>query len=384
MEDHRFRTRQIHAGIHPNKHGALNTPIYANVTYAYDTPEQTYGEYRYSRMADPTRDQLNRTMADLHGAAHARTFASGMAAINTLFTAVLSAGDHVVAGESIYAESHTLLTRIFSTFDVEVTLVDTTEPDAVADAIRPETSLVYFETPTNPLLRVCDVAAIADLAEEAIVAVDNTFASPALQQPLDLGADVVVESLTKYVSGHSDAIAGATLTDDDELDEVLEFVQYNQGATLGPFEAFLVQRGAKTLAARMQLHCENARQIAVHLGTRPEVSTVHYPGLESNPGHAVAARQMSDFGGMVSFELEGTLEETSEVLSAMNLFELAESLGGVESLVEQPAVMTHQDLSPEERDEAGISDGLVRLSVGIEHPKDLIADIDHAIDTVFG
>ncbi len=383
MDDYRLRTRQIHANSSPDQHGALNAPIYANVTYAYDTPERTRGEYRYSRMADPTRDELNAKIANLHGAAHARTFASGMAAINTLFTTVLSAGDHVVAGESLYAESHTLLTRILSDFDVDVTMVDTTNPEAVAGAIRPETELVYFESPTNPLLRICDVASIADVADEATVAVDNTFASPVLQRPLELGADVVIESLTKYVAGHSDAMAGAILTDNEELDESFEFVQYNQGATLGPFEAFLIQRGAKTVSARMQHHCENARRIASHLQTRPDVSTVHYPGLESHPGHSIAARQMADFGGMVSFELEGSLKETSEVLSAMELFELAESLGGVESLVEQPAVMTHQDLSVEERREAGISDGLVRLSAGIEHPEDLIADLDRAIDTVF-
>lgn len=380
MSDRNFETRQIHSGQGPDEHGALNTPIYANVTYAYDSPTETRGEYRYSRMADPTGDSLNDVVADLENGTHARTFASGMGAINALFATVLSAGDHVVASENLYAETHTLLTRVFSSFDVEVSLVDTTDPEVVADAIRPETELVYLETPTNPILRVSDIEAVADRATEQLVAVDNTFASPALQRPLDLGADVVVESLTKYISGHSDAIAGALVTDDAELDSAFGVLQYNQGATLGPFEAFLVRRGAKTLAGRMRTHCENARLVAEHLAEHPDVSTVHYPGLESHPDHDVAARQMADFGGMVSFELDGSLSETSATLSAMELFELAESLGGVESLVEQPAVMTHQDLSREERHAAGITDSLVRLSVGIEHPDDLIADLDAAIE----
>ena len=394
MTNHEFETRQIHAGYEPNEHGALVPPISPSVTFGYETPTEMVGEYRYARMSEPTREVVDGLIADLEGGAHGRTFASGMAAINALYTAVLSAGDHVVAGQNLYAESHTLLTRVFSTFGVDVTFADTTDLDAVADAIRPETTLVYFESPTNPLLSVSDIAGVVEVAareggEDAesdgpVVAVDNTFASPYLQRPLDLGVDVVVESLTKYVSGHSDVVAGATVTNDPDLDETLAFVQYNQGATPSPFACFLVTRGAKTLAPRMRTHCENARAIAERLDEHPAVERVHYPGLHSHPNHDVAAEQMRDFGGMVSLELDATLEETSAVISETELFVLAESLGGVESLSEQPAPMTHQDLTADELAAAGLSESLVRLSVGTEHVDDLIADLESAIETVLG
>ena len=394
MPDHEFETRQIHAGYEPDEHGALVPPISTSVTYAYESPSTTMGEYRYARMSEPTRAVVDDLIADLEGGAHGRTFASGMGAINALYTAVLSAGDHVVAGKTLYAESHTLLTRVFSDFGVDVTFADTTDLEAVADAIRPETALVYFETPTNPLLSISDIAGIVEVAAEVggddvgsdrpVVAVDNTFASPYLQQPLSLGVDVVVESLTKYVSGHSDVVAGATVTNDPALDEELAFVQYNQGATPSPFASSLVARGAKTLAPRMRTHCENARQIATFLDEHPAVTRVHYPGLSTHPNHDVAADQMRDFGGMVSLELDATLEETSAVISATDVFALAESLGGVESLIEQPAPMTHQDLTAEELAAAGLSESLVRLSVGTEHVDDLVADLESAIDSVLG
>ena len=396
MTDHEFETRQIHAGYEPNEHGALVPPISPSVTFGYETPAEMVGEYRYARMSEPTREVVDDLIADLEGGTHGRTFASGMAAINALYTAVLSAGDHLVAGQNLYAESHTLLTRVFSTFGVDVTFADTTDLDAVADAIRPETALVYFETPTNPLLSVSDIAGVAEVAAEEgsaevetptesdgpVIAVDNTFASPCLQRPLDLGVDVVVESLTKYVAGHSDVVAGATVTNDPDLDEGLAFVQYNQGATPSPFGCFLVARGAKTLAPRMRTHCENARAIAAHLDEQPAVERVYYPGLDSHPNHAVAAEQMRDFGGMVSLELDASLEETTGFVSQTELFGLAESLGGVESLIEQPAPMTHQDLTADELSAAGLSESLVRLSVGTEHVEDLIADLDEALETV--
>ena len=384
MTEHEFETREVHAGYEPDEHGALVPPIYNSVTYAYHTPTEKMSDHRYSRMSEPTRDVLDDLIADLEGGAYGRTFSSGMAAINTLYTALLSAGDHVVAGQNLYMESHTLLTRVFSKYGVELTFADTTDLDAVEDAIRPETALVYLESPTNPLLHVSDIAGIADIVDEAdsdpIMAIDNTVASPYLQQPLELGADVVVESLTKYVSGHSDVMAGAIVTDDPDLDEAFEFIQYNQGATLSPFDCFLVHRGAKTLSARMRIHCENARQIAVFLEDHPAVEQVYYPGLESHPNHDVAAEQMRDFGAMVAFELDASLEETSAVLSNTEVFELAESLGGVESLIEQPAPMTHQDLTADELEAIGLSESLVRLSVGTEHPNDLIADLENAIE----
>jgi len=344
------------------------------------------GDYRYARMDEPTRAVVDELIADLEGGEHGRTFASGMAAINALYTATLSSGDHVVAGQNLYAESHTLLTRVFADFGVEVTFVDTTDIDAVADAIRPNTALIYFETPTNPLLSVSDIASVVDVVEKTgedpVVAVDNTFASPYLQRPLELGADVVVESLTKYVAGHSDVIAGATVTNDQELDETLKFVQYNQGATPSPFDCFLVTRGAKTLGPRMQTHCDNARSVAEFLDGHSAVENVYYPGLPNHLNHDVAAEQMRDFGGMVSFELDATLESTTAVVGNTEVFALAESLGGVESLIEQPVPMTHQDLTPEELEAAGLSESLVRLSIGTEHIDDLITDLDSTLNTL--
>jgi len=384
-DDYEFETRQIHAGYEPDAEGALVPPIYTSVTYAYDSPTEEVGDHRYARMSDPTREALAGRIADLEGGSHAQTFASGMGAINALFTSLLSSGDHVVAGENLYAESHTLLTRIFADFGVDVTFVDTTDPAAVAGAIRPETALVYLETPTNPLLSVTDIAGVASVVEEAggdpVVAVDNTFASPYLQRPLELGADVVVESLTKYVAGHSDVVAGAVVTDDPELDEELAFVQYNLGATPSPHACSLAFRGSKTLAGRMQRHCENARAIAAFLDDHPAVEEVYYPGLASHPNHDVAAEQMRDFGGMLSVELDATLEETSAVVSSTEVFELAESLGAVESLIEQPAPMTHQTMTAEELAAAGISESLIRLSVGTEATDDLLADLESAIET---
>jgi len=384
-DDYEFETRQVHAGYEPDEQGAVVPPIYNSVTYAYENPAEQIGAHRYTRMSSPTREALAERVADLEGGSHGHTFASGMGAINAVFTAVLSSGDHVVAGETLYAESHTLLTRIFGEFGVEVTFVDTTDPAVVERALRPATALVYLETPTNPLLTVTDIAGVVDVVAasevDPVVAVDNTFASPYLQRPLELGADVVVESLTKYVAGHSDAMAGAVVTDDPALDERIGFVQYNLGATPSPHDCSLAFRGSKTLAGRMQTHCENARAVAAFLADHPAVAEVYYPGLESHPNHAVAAEQMRDFGGMVSVELAASLEETSAVVSTTEVFELAESLGAVESLIEQPATMTHQTLTPAELDEAGVSESLIRLSVGIEATEDLLADLERAIET---
>ncbi len=381
MDDYHFETRQVHAGQEPDEHGALMSPIYANSTYEYDTPTELHSDYRYSRIDGPTRRDLEATIAGLEGGSHGRAFASGMGAINNVFT-LLSAGDHVVAGGSLYAETHKLLADIYTRYDIDVSFVDITDTTNVEAAIQPETELVYLETPTNPLLQIADIETTAAIADEggALFAVDNTFSSPYLQRPLELGADIVIDSLTKYLGGHSDVIAGAVVTDDADLDKKLGFYQQTLGATPSPFDCFLVLRGAKTLGARMERHCHNARRIAEFLDNHSAIREVHYPGLDSHPNHDVAARQMRDFGGMVSFELDGSTEDASTLVSETELFTLAESLGGVESLIEQPAVMTHQGLSREERLEAGVTDSLIRASIGIEHPDDLVADLENAID----
>jgi cystathionine gamma-lyase len=381
MDDHRFETRQIHANGPTDEHGALMTPIYANSTYAYRTPSEPYGEHRYSRMSEPTRDALEANMAAIEGGDHASAFASGMAAIDAVFS-LLSPGDHVVAGRNLYAETHELLADVYAEYRIETARVDVTDTDEIAAAIRPETELVYLETPTNPMLRIADIEATARIAADhnALLAVDNTFASPALQRPLELGADLVIESLTKYVGGHSDLIAGVVATTDAEVAEAIDCVQYARGAIPGSFESFLALRGTKTLSARMDRHCENTTIIAESLVDHPGVECVHYPGLDSHPNHEVAARQMDGFGGMVSFELVGGRETVTTFAEHVEVFTLAESLGGVESLVEVPAVMTHQDLSPAELEAAGIGETLVRLSVGIEHPADLVGDLERAIE----
>ena len=375
-------TRAIHAG-EAKPDNALVTPIYANATYEYESSTALGGRYRYSRMSAPTRGDLEAVVANLEGATHASAFASGMAAIDSVFS-LLSAGDHVVTGSSLYAETYDLLADVYPRYGVSVTHVDVTDPDAVAEAVREETALVYVETPTNPLLRIVDVPAVAEIAHGvgANLAVDNTFASPALQRPLELGADLAVESLTKYLGGHSDAIGGSVATRDADLAARIEKTQYTRGAILGPFESFLVRRGAKTLQARMDRHCRNAEAVADALVSHAAVDTVYYPGLDSHPGHEVAAEQMTGFGGMVAFELSGGVDDATEFVAALETITIAESLGGVESLVEVPAAMTHQDFTTEELRVAGIDEGLVRLSVGIEREEDLVDDVRGGLDAV--
>ena len=377
----RIETRAVHAGQEPDAEtGAVMTPIYASSTFAQDGPGQDRG-YEYARTGNPTRTDLEANLASLEGGEFGRVFASGMAGINTVLN-LLESGDHVVAGDDIYGGTHRLFRQVYEDYDLEFSFVDTTDLGAVEDAIRPETELLWVETPTNPLMRVNDIGALSDLAHEhdALCAVDNTFATPYLQRPLEFGADVVSHSLTKYLGGHSDVVGGALVTDDPDLDEQFGFYQNSVGATPGPFEAFLVLRGTKTLPVRMDRHCENARVLATWLENHPDVDWVYYPGLDSHPQHGLAAEQMSDFGGMLSFELDGTLEETSELVSGTEVFTLAESLGGVESLIEQPAAMTHAAIPREERIAAGLRDGLVRVSVGLEHVDDLRADLEAAID----
>ncbi len=381
-DDFRFETRSIHAGQEPDEEtGALMTPIYANSTYVQDGPGDHRG-YEYSRTGNPTRTDLEDNLASLEGGEFGRAFSSGMGAINTVLN-LLSSGDHVIASEDVYGGTHRIFTQVYADYDVEFTFVDMTDTGEVAGAIRDNTELLWVETPTNPLLNVVDIAAMADIAEDAdaLCAVDNTFATPYLQRPLELGADVVSHSLTKYLGGHSDVVGGALVTNDADLDEKYGFYQNSVGATPGPHDCFLVLRGTKTLGVRMDRHCDNARAIAEWLDDHEAVESVYFPGLESHPGHALAAEQMDDFGGMVSFELDASLEEAADVVSETEIFTLAESLGGVESLIEQPATMTHAAIPKEERLAAGLSDGLIRASVGIEHEDDLKADLQQAFDS---
>ncbi len=378
----RFETRAVHAGQEADpENGALMTPVYLNSTYLQDAPAVPRQGYEYSRTSNPTRTALEQNLAALEGGEWGLCFASGLAATNALCDRLVP-GDHVVAGNDLYGGTYRLFVRVFSRYGIDFTFVDASDVDAVAAAMTDRTRYVYLETPTNPLLRICDVRACADVARAAgaLTVVDNTFATPFLQRPLELGADLVLHSLTKYLGGHSDVVAGALVGNDDALREDLAFYQNAVGGQLGPLDSFLVLRGTKTLALRMERHCANARRIAEYLAGHPQVEHVFYPGLPEHAGHDVAARQMDDFGGMISFELQGGVEAGKAFSSATRIFALAESLGGVESLVEVPPLMTHASVPKEEREKAGLRDGLVRLSVGVEHVDDLIADIDRAMD----
>jgi cystathionine gamma-lyase len=382
--DDRFETRAIHAGQHADpQNGALMTPVYLNSTYLQDAPAEPRQGYEYSRTSNPTRTALQENLASLEGGRWGLCFASGLAATSALCHR-LSPGDHVVAGNDLYGGTYRIFTKAFAKYGIEFTFVDASDPASVKAALTARTRYVFLESPTNPLLSICDVAACAEAAHAAhanrpLVVVDNTFATPYLQRPLELGADVVVHSLTKYLGGHSDVVAGALIGNDATLRDECAFFQNAVGGQLGPLDAFLVLRGTKTLAVRMERHCANARRVAEFLAAHPQVDRVFYPGLPEHPGHAVAVRQMRDFGGMVSFELQGGLEAGKKVASATRLFALAESLGGVESLIEVPPLMTHASIPKAEREKAGLRDGLVRLSVGIEHADDLVGDLEQAI-----
>ena len=380
-EEFHFETRSIHAGQEPDEEtGALMTPIHANSTYEQDAPGDHRG-YEYSRTGNPTRTDLEANIASLEGGDYGRAFSSGMGAINTVLN-LLESGDHVVASEDVYGGTHRIFTQVYEQYDLEFDFVDMTDLDETRAAVGEDTELVWVETPTNPLLNVVDIEATAEIAHEAdaLCVVDNTFATPYLQRPLSLGADLVAHSLTKYMGGHSDVVGGALVTNDEELDDRFGFYQNSVGATPGPHECFLVLRGTKTLPVRMDRHCENASELATWLQDHEDVDRVYYPGLESHPAHDLAAEQMDDFGGMVSFELDASLEEAADAVSETEVFTLAESLGGVESLIEQPATMTHAAIPRAEREAAGLTDGLIRASVGIENVDDLKRDLERAID----
>jgi cystathionine gamma-synthase len=372
----RFETRAIHVGQEPDEaFGAVTVPIYQASTYAQPSVGRPK-RYDYARGGNPTRDAFQTALASLEGGRHGLAFSSGLGAETTLLL-TLSPGDHVLLANDVYGGTYRLLARVLRGWGLAFDVVDMTDLDALRAAVRPRTRVVWVETPTNPLLKIVDVAAAADVAHAAGVrcVVDNTFATPYLQRPLELGADVVVHSVTKYLGGHSDLVGGAIVTSDDDLAERLAFLQNAVGAVPGPMDCYLALRGLKTLAVRMRAHCEGARAVAAFLRDHPKVTTVHYPGLPDHPGHEVARRQMADFGGMVSFEVTSA-DEAVRIVESTELIFLAESLGGVESLIEVPAPMTHASVagSPLE-----VPDTLIRLSVGIEHPDDLIADLERAL-----
>jgi cystathionine gamma-synthase len=377
-EERKFETRAIHSGQEPEPlYGAVNVPIYQTSTYAQDAVGKPK-EYDYARSGNPTRGALERVLADLEGGQHGLCFASGLAAETTLLMARVRPGDHVVLGDDVYGGTYRLLAKVLADWGVGFDTVDLTDLDAVRTAVRDETRMVWLESPTNPWLKVIDIAEVAAVAHDAGAwcVVDNTFASPYLQRPLELGADAVVHSVTKYLGGHSDLIGGAIVLNDDETDERLGFLQNAMGAIPGPMDCYLALRGVKTLAVRMEAHCRGGRRIAAFLDEHPGVERVHYPGLEHHRQHEVAKRQMRDFGGMVSFEMP-TPEDAIRVAESTTLFFLGESLGGVESLIEVPGPMTHASVagSPLE-----VPATLVRLSVGIEHPDDLVEDLRRALD----
>lgn len=373
-------TTCVHAGYEPDDAtGAVNVPIYATSTYAY----RKFGEHRgweYSRTGNPTRNALERAMAELEGGADAIAFASGLAAIDAV-TDLLETGDHVVAADNLYGGTYRLFTTTTRRHGIEVTFVDSADPAAFAAASTDRTRMIFVETPSNPLMHVVDLAAVGATARDhrALMVVDNTFLTPVLQRPFQFGADLVVHSTTKYLNGHSDGVGGVVIAREAELGQRLHTVQNNVGAILGPFDAYLVLRGLKTLAVRMGVHEANARNLASFLLSRREISRVLYPGLANHPQHALARQQQSGFGGMIAFDL-GSVEKAAVFCDTVKLFTLAESLGGVESLVCHPATMTHASVPPDERQRLGIGDGMVRLSVGIEDAADLEADIAQALN----
>ena len=377
-----FATDAIHVGQEPDPAtGAIIVPIYQTSTFVQEELGKHKG-YEYARTANPTRAALERNLAALEGGRFAFAFASGMAAINVLLT-LLKSGDHVVAGHNLYGGTFRLFERVLKDFGLSFSYVNTSRIEGLEGAVLPNTRLVFIETPTNPVMEITDIAAAAGIAHQHGIplAVDNTFMSPYLQRPLDLGADLVVHSTTKYLNGHSDGVGGAVVLRDAAFVERLKFLQNAAGAVLGPMDSWLVLRGVKTLAVRMEQHNRNGMAVAQHLARHSKVKRVYYPGLPSHPQYELARRQMRGFGGMLSFET-GSLENAKIVLKSVRLCSLAESLGGVETLISHPATMTHACVPPADRERIGITDGLVRISVGIEDVEDIIADLDQALEKV--
>ncbi|MHA4737125.1 cystathionine gamma-synthase [Dyadobacter sp. MSC1_007] len=378
----KFATKAIHAGVEPDPTtGAIMTPIYQTSTYVQESPGKHKG-YEYSRTHNPTRTALQNALAALENGKHGICYASGLAATDAVLK-MYRPGDEIIATSDIYGGTYRIMKRIFEPFGLIFKFVDMSEASEIRRLITNKTKMVWLETPTNPLLKIIDIKEITGICRELGVhtVVDNTFASPYLQNPLDLGADIVMHSVTKYLGGHSDTVMGALITSDDELAKQLAFIQNASGAVPGPQDCFLVLRGIKTLHIRMQRHCENASKVATWLNNHPKVGKVYYPGLPDHPGHDLAKKQMRDFGGMLSFELKGDIyEEAVRTMERLEIFSLGESLGGVESLCTHPASMTHASIPREERQKVGLKDTLIRLSVGIEDVDDLIADLQQAIE----
>ena len=374
-----FATKAIHAGYRPDPAtGAVNVPIYASSTFAQDGVGGLRGGFEYARTGNPTRAALEAVLAAVEEGRFGRAFSAGMAATDCALRAVLRPGDHIVIPDDAYGGTFRLIDKVFREWGVHHTPVHLPDLAAVRAAITADTRMIWVETPTNPLLSIADIVAISEIghAAGATVLVDNTFASPALQQPLTLGADIVLHSTTKYIGGHSDVVGGALVTNSEELDAKFAFLQNGAGAVPGPFDAYLTMRGLKTLELRMHRHCDNAAQVAAFLAGHPAVSQVLYPGLATHPGHSVAARQMRGFGGMVSVRMQGGADAARKLCSRTEIFILAESLGGVESLIEHPGAMTHASTAGSQLE---VPDDLVRLSVGIEDPVDLLTDLREAL-----
>jgi cystathionine beta-lyase len=380
----KFNTRTIHGGQKPEKStGAMVPPIFQTSTYAQSSPG-TDQEYNYSRGANPTRTALEDSFASIENGTHGFGFSSGLAAIDCVLR-TLNPGDEVIAGNDLYGGTYRMFTRLFQKYGLEFTYVDIGSGENILKEITEKTKLVWLETPTNPLMKIADIEAICTVVKEVnsaiLIAVDNTFATPYLQRPLDLGADIVMHSATKYLGGHSDLLMGALIVKDSKLAEELHFIQFAAGAIAGPMDSFLALRGIKTLHIRMQRHCENASIVANFLENHPKVGTVYYPGLEDHPDHEVAKKQMKDFGGVVSFRLKDESREAAfNFLESLKFFTLAESLGGVESMVNHSATMSHASMPEEARLKIGITDSLIRLSVGIEDKEDLLADLEQALN----
>lgn len=380
-KDMKFATKAIHAGVHPDgTTGAIMTPIYQTSTYVQESPGVNKG-YGYARGKNPTREALQANIAALENGKHCVCFSSGVAATDAVLK-LLSPGDEVITGDDLYGGTYRLFTKIYEKFGIKFHFIDLTNAENVKQYINSNTKLIWAETPTNPTMQIIDIEAVANIAKanNILMVADNTFASPYLQNPLDLGADIVMHSVTKYLGGHSDVVMGALITNDEKIHEQLYFILNSSGANPGPMDSFLVLRGIKTLHLRMERHCANGRKIAAFLKDHPAIEKVYWPGFPEHPNHDIAKKQMRDFGGMISIVLKDkSIENTYRVASSFKIFSLAESLGGVESLINHPATMTHASIPKAEREKAGVVDNLLRLSVGVEDADDLIADLTQAL-----
>jgi cystathionine gamma-lyase len=379
---YKFGTKAIHAGAEPDPStGAIMTPIFQTSTYVQESPGKNKG-YGYARGKNPTREALQKNIAALENGKHCVCFSSGMGATDAVIK-MLRPGDEVITGDDLYGGSYRMFTKIFAPYGIKFHFINMTDASNIAKHVNANTKLIWVETPTNPTMQIIDIVACSAIAKKnnLVLVVDNTFASPYLQNPLDLGADIVMHSVTKYLGGHSDVVMGALITNDDKLHEQLYFILNSCGANPGPMDSFLVMRGIKTLHLRMERHCFNGRKIAEYLKAHPKVDKIYWPGFTDHPNHEIAKKQMRDFGGMISFTLKNaTLESTFKFASSFKVFSLAESLGGVESLINHPATMTHASIPKEDRERVGVTDTLIRLSVGVEDIEDLIEDLNQALN----